>query len=69
MEAGSPVCGADIRPYETELYRFLAMRHPAILATLPDTKRIDDRLTAVLTGSLDELAGALNAFTGGGRCN
>jgi F-type H+-transporting ATPase subunit alpha len=49
---GYPV--ADIASYEEELYRFLETRHPTILATLADVKRIDDRLALALDDALGE---------------
>jgi F-type H+-transporting ATPase subunit alpha len=47
---------ADILSYETELYGFLEMKHPVILATLPNTKQIDESLTAALDGALNQFA-------------
>jgi len=54
---------ADIGAYERELYTFLETRHPAILATLADTKKIDDRLATVLDGALDEFTSVLQRRT------
>jgi F0F1-type ATP synthase alpha subunit len=47
---------ADILSYETELYGFLEMKHPVILATLANTKQIDESLTAALDGALNQFA-------------
>jgi F-type H+/Na+-transporting ATPase subunit alpha len=43
----------DIGSYENELYAFLDARHPRILATLADTKQIDDQLATALNEALE----------------
>jgi len=35
---------ADVGSYGSELFAFLETRHPAILATIADRKRIDEQL-------------------------
>ena len=37
---------ADVRAYETELYRLLESQHPAILTGIRDKKQLDDQLKA-----------------------
>src|SRR5437762_2342649 len=45
---------ADVCSYETELFAFLETRHPAILATIADRKRIDEQLATALNDALEE---------------
>jgi len=47
---------ADVRAYETELYRALETRHPEILKGIIEKKQLDDQLK----GALDA---AVKAFT------
>src|SRR5436189_400895 len=49
-----PIAIGDVRAYEEELYRFLETRHPAILATIADRKRIDEQLATALNDALEE---------------
>jgi F-type H+/Na+-transporting ATPase subunit alpha len=45
---------ADVCSYESELFAFLETRHPAILATIADRKRIDEQLATALNDALEE---------------
>jgi F-type H+-transporting ATPase subunit alpha len=45
---------ADVGSYESELFAFLETRHPAILATIADRKRIDEQLATALNDALEE---------------
>jgi F-type H+/Na+-transporting ATPase subunit alpha len=52
---------AAIDAYETELYRFLETRHPALLTALADTQYIDDHITTILDAALREFATVVQA--------
>jgi F-type H+-transporting ATPase subunit alpha len=43
---------ADVRAYETELYRLLESQHPQILTGIRDKKQLDDQLKAALDSAV-----------------
>jgi F-type H+-transporting ATPase subunit alpha len=43
---------ADVRAYETELYRLLESQHPAILTGIRDKKQLDDQLKGALDAAV-----------------
>jgi F-type H+-transporting ATPase subunit alpha len=43
---------ADVRAYETELYRLLESQHPEILTGIRDKKQLDDQLKAALDATV-----------------
>ena len=45
---------ADVGSYESDLFAFFETRHPAILATIADRKRIDEQLATALNDALEE---------------
>jgi F-type H+/Na+-transporting ATPase subunit alpha len=45
---------ADLRAYETGLYRFLDARHPALLLMLEHRQRIDEEIAQGLDGALEQ---------------
>jgi F-type H+-transporting ATPase subunit alpha len=49
-----PVSVDDVRRYEEELYRFLEVRHPHVLASIAEKKILDDDLKGALNGTLKE---------------
>ncbi|RPJ71652.1 MAG: F0F1 ATP synthase subunit alpha [Acidobacteria bacterium] len=59
-----PIALPDVAAYETELYRFIETRKPAIYTTLREKKAIDDQLKADIESALKEFgrefAGARN---------
>jgi F-type H+-transporting ATPase subunit alpha len=44
----------EIAEYEKELYKFVETRHPGILVTLREQKKIDDELKGKIEGALKE---------------
>ena len=42
------------RPFEEELYRFVANAHPSLLPTIRDKKALDDELKAQMNGAIKE---------------
>ena len=49
---------ADVRRYESELYRFVATSRPGLLASITEKKQIDDDVKSELDGTLKEFAQA-----------
>jgi hypothetical protein len=47
---------ADLRGYETALYRFLETRHPAIVVRLGTGERIDEETALGLDAALEQFA-------------
>src|SRR5262245_53311342 len=51
---------ANLKRYETELYRFLESRHPEVLKTVAEKKQLDDQAKEKLDAALEEFK---NEFT------
>jgi F-type H+-transporting ATPase subunit alpha len=47
---------ADLRAFETELYKFIETRHPQLFKTLAEKKQLDDQLKAGLNEAVKEFA-------------
>ena len=47
---------ADLRSFETELYRFLETRYASLLGTIAEKKQLDDQLKASLDSAIREFA-------------
>jgi F-type H+/Na+-transporting ATPase subunit alpha len=47
---------AELRAFETELFRFLESRHPAVLTGIAEKKQLDDQLKAALDAAVKEFA-------------
>jgi F-type H+-transporting ATPase subunit alpha len=45
---------AELRTFETELYRFMESRHPQLLRTIAEKKELDDQLRSGLKGAVEE---------------
>ena len=43
---------ADVRAYETELYRLLESQHPQILTGIRDKKQLDDQIKGALDAAV-----------------
>ena len=48
------VAVSDVAAYEQELYQFVEVRHPDVLKTLAEQKKIDDVLESSIAGALKE---------------
>src|SRR5689334_22430194 len=47
---------ADLRAFETELYRYLESRHPQMLRNIAEKKQLDDELKGALNSAVKEFA-------------
>jgi F-type H+-transporting ATPase subunit alpha len=47
---------ADVRAFETELYRFMESRHPTVLRGIAEKKQLDDQLRASVDAAVKEFA-------------
>jgi F-type H+-transporting ATPase subunit alpha len=47
---------ADVRAFETELYRFIESRHPRVFGDIADKKQLDDQLKNALNAAVAEFA-------------
>ena len=47
---------ADLRAFETELYKFLETRHASVLSGIAEKKQLDDQLKAALDAAVKEFA-------------
>jgi F-type H+/Na+-transporting ATPase subunit alpha len=48
---------AELRTYETELYKFLETRHASVLSGIKEKKQLDDQLKAGLDAAIKEFGG------------
>ena len=47
---------ADVRPFETELYKFIETRHPQVFKDIVAKKQLDDPTKAALDGAVKQFA-------------
>jgi len=52
---------AELRGFETELYKFIETRHPQLFSNIAEKKQLDDQLKAALNAAVKEFAGDFSA--------
>jgi len=52
---------ADVRSYETELYRFIESRYPQLFGSIREKKQLDDELKGALDKAVREFSGDFTA--------
>jgi F-type H+-transporting ATPase subunit alpha len=47
---------AEVKNFESELYRYIESRHPQVFSGIREKKQLDDQLKAALDGAVKDFA-------------